>query len=162
MFHISLGKINEKDLLFVPRIPKTAGNGENKEVPRICLSETFRGCIDAILSSHIHAELMRCRAWNETKLDLFVYTTASEMAKDVIVQSDELVSRGYVLDAKRTKEMWLLCPTKMKLHTVLEVTNVTDSFQWLDFADFSFEEFPFQIEFIEKEISSQTAKLIGK
>lgn len=147
LFHISLKKLNDDDLFFVPRVPKTAGNGENNSIPRICISDTLRGCINSILSSHIHNELMRCRARNETNLDLYVYEVNSEIQSNEIIRTEELIESGHVLDATRTGEMWILSPIKMKLHSVLEVTNVEESFQWLDFADFSFEGFPFQIEF---------------
>lgn len=137
--------------MFVPRVPRTKGNGENDQLSRICVSDTLQGCIDSILASHIHSELMRCRTYNETELELYVYEVSSEIPSDVIIQTEELANSGYVYDATRTREKWLLSPTRMKPHSILEVTNVAESFQWLDFADFSFEDFPFQIEYEVKE-----------
>lgn len=151
LFHISLKKLDEKELMFIPRVPDTRGGGENDRQPRICVSETLRGCINGILSCHIHYELMRCRGLGKTELELFVYKPASDIPDDALIQTGQLVNSRFVQDAERTGEKWIVSPTKMKLHSVLEVTNVEESFPWLDFADFSFEDFPFQIEYKVKE-----------
>ena len=47
LYHISLeGNINEEKL-FIPRIPRITMDTEDKLIPRICVSETIRGCIDS-------------------------------------------------------------------------------------------------------------------
>ena len=47
LYHISLeGNLNEKKI-FTPRVPNTCMQDEDKDIPRVCTSETIRGCIAA-------------------------------------------------------------------------------------------------------------------
>jgi len=148
MYHISLEKLNEDELLFTPRIPQTASPRENKQIPRICLSETFEGCIKAIIHCHIHPELLRCQNQDKDELFLYVYEPATFLSNEYILDSQKIKEKDYVHDVDRTHEVWILKPTKMKLYTVLEVTNVKESFDWLHYADFYGEDdFPYQLQY---------------
>lgn len=148
MYHISLEKLNENELLFTPRIPKTASLWENKKIPRICLSETIEGCIKAIIHCHIQPELLRCQNQDKDKLLLYVYEPETSPSNEYLLTSKTIKEKKYVNDADHTHEVWILKPTKMKLHTILEVTNVKESFDWLHYADFYGEDdFPYQLQY---------------
>lgn len=121
---------------------------ENTQIPRICVSKTIEGCIKAIIHCHIQPELLRCQIQEKNKLLLYVYEPSTFLSNEYILSSKTIKEKKYVNDADRTHEIWILKPIKMKLHTVLEVINVKESFDWLHYADFYGEDdFPYQLQY---------------
>lgn len=145
MYHVSLKRLSKKERRFVPRIPPTAGN-EDLTIPRICVSPTINGCIQAIISCHIHEALDQCRRGHQQEVYVYVYTPSEVVPEAAIVETNELHEKKLVFDALETEEMWITQPVTMKLDHVLRVTNVEESFEWLDYADFGFDGFPYQVE----------------
>lgn len=88
---------------FVPRVPESRMEGEDGKIPRICLSKTIEGCINAapwgysqISYRHPH-EVFRLYSFDETKIPV-----------NNILDTRAIYNCGYVDDAIFTKEIWVL------------------------------------------------------
>lgn len=149
MYHISLTKLEGEQLHFIPRVPETKGLWEEGETPRICMSLAYAGCIQAILRCHIQEELETCEENGETELLLYVYEPSEAVSSNHIVSNEVLIHNNWVRDAAETKEVWITKPVTMKHHKTLRITNVVDSFGYLQYADFGFEDFPYQVKWEE-------------
>ena len=149
MYHISLTKLEGEQLYFTPRVPETRGFGEEETIARICMSVAYEGCIQAILRCHIQEELETCEENGETELLLYVYEPNATISADDIVSNEVLIHNHWARDAAETKEVWITQPVTMKHHKTLRITNVTESFGYLQYADFGFEDFPYQVKWEE-------------
>lgn len=98
LYHVSYNKIDR----FTPRIPQNRCPGENDSIPRICLSDSIEGCINALPCS---AEPIR-RAMNaDASIGLFVYTFYPEDEETILCP--EQISH-MVPDALDNHEYWLM------------------------------------------------------
>lgn len=149
MYHISLTKLEDKQLHFIPRIPETRGFGEEETIARICMSATYEGCVQGILRCHIQDALATCEENEETELFLYIYEPDETVSSNHIVSNEVLIQNNWVKDAAETKEVWITKPVALKHHKTIRITNVTDSFGYLEYADFGFEDFPYQVKWEE-------------
>ena len=102
LYHVSLeGNINEEKL-FIPRIPRITMDTEDKLIPRICVSETIRGCIDSFPYKYdLNNMIMNGSAF----LYLYVFDVY-KLGSDNVKYYYQL--EEYVPDALTTKETWIM------------------------------------------------------
>ena len=99
--------------LLYPYIPKTAGEHEDKSIPRICVAPTVEDCLTGI---KLVGRLRRCLAANE---DAMSYETLGlEVYPVIILEFDVPMNLLYkpnkhqVPDVDITNEYWLTRPVK--------------------------------------------------
>ena len=102
LYHISLeGNINEEKL-FIPRIPRITMDTEDKLIPRICVSETIRGCIDSFPYKYDLNDMIM-----NGSVFLYLYSfDAYKLGSNNIKYYYQL--EEYVPDAMTTKETWIM------------------------------------------------------
>ena len=91
---------------FIPTIPETAGDTENKTIPRICMSDSVEKCISAIAS---------CNR-NMQKGSQFIVRVFNIPNTDNLVSPRFLKESGYVPDALENNEYWYIKPIKATLY----------------------------------------------
>lgn len=88
---------------FIPRVPESRMIGENASIPRICLSKTIEGCINATpwgysqISYRSPYEVFRLYSFDETKIPI-----------NNILDTRAIYNCGYVDDVIFTKEVWIM------------------------------------------------------
>ena len=102
LYHVSLeGNINEEKL-FIPRIPRITMDTEDKLIPRICVSETIRGCIDSFPYKYDLNDMIM-----NGSVFLYLYSfDAYKLGSNNIKYYYQL--EEYVPDAMTTKETWIM------------------------------------------------------
>lgn len=93
---------NDKTVVLRPRIPKSAGEGENKTIARICLTDSIEHCMQAIAVENreicVGAEFV-------------VHTVnMSDLQKSSLIVPERLVQSSLVPDALENNEYWYLLP----------------------------------------------------
>ena len=88
---------------FVPKIPECRMDGENDNIPRICLAKTVEGCLNAApwgrlqLEDRNPYEIFRLYSFDEAKIPT-----------NNILDTRAIYNCGYVDDAIYTKEVWIV------------------------------------------------------
>lgn len=100
-FHLST-KYHGKKVLFEPRVPISASEGENKIIPRVCFTPSLEQCLMAIEGY----DDWRTIFFTHHNQKYFVYTIHGNSK---IFTPDN----NMVCDAYRTKEVWRLIPTML-------------------------------------------------
>jgi hypothetical protein len=88
-----------------PRVPKSAMNSENKDVPRVCMSSSIDGCLTAIGGFEVGD---------------IIYIHSTEFNKNNL----RFPSHNEVIDAPITGEVWCIGDVSLKLFSKLEITKV--------------------------------------
>lgn len=99
LYHIALGWQKETKE-FIPRIPKLIAVNENKEIKRICLSDSIEGCLSAI-------PYKPQNSMSKKKITIY------KGDFDKYIGYKELYFSGKVPDAYLTHEHWILDPVQM-------------------------------------------------
>ena len=97
--------LNDNKGVLIPCIPDSAGNGENKTIPRVCLTDSVEHCIQAIASGNREVHKGAKFIVRETDIP----TTRAEL-----INPRFLKEQGYVPDALENKEYWYLKPVEFK------------------------------------------------
>lgn len=111
LYHVSSQK--KSKLRLEPRIPKnffTENGAENSTIPRVCLSDSVKGCLRGI-------------SMNLDGKTLHVYEANSN--KDIHVPSIKEVP-----DSKITGEVWSLSPIDLKFKKTISVYQSDKSFKF--------------------------------
>lgn len=100
LYHVSLTR-TEAVKTFVPRVPETLSEelGEDRNIPRICLSSSIEGCLQAIEAS--------CRIG----MPMMVYTVDVDAADPALIIPE--IVRKKVPDALENQEYWYTEPLQM-------------------------------------------------
>lgn len=112
LYHISLeGDINEEKI-FTPRVPNTCMQDEENTIPRICTSETIRGCIAAFPYRRDLDEVVDNGSGFLYLYKFDMYSLGSNNLK-YFYQIEK-----YVPDAVSTKETWITKEVKSKAEII--------------------------------------------
>lgn len=96
----------------------TEGYGfEEYKTPRVCLSNSIEGCLNAIIN-----EKGRMHLAGET---LYVYIPEKPIGEYKTKTNKQILKDGDVFDANTTNEMWILEPVKMKYVGSIVVDKIT-------------------------------------
>ena len=96
----------------------TEGYGfEEYKTPRVCLSNSIEGCLNAIIN-----EKGRMHLAGET---LYVYIPEKPISEYKTKTNKQILKDGDVFDANTTNEMWILEPVKMKYVGSIVVDKIT-------------------------------------
>lgn len=111
-YHVSLD-IEENISLFKPIIPDITYQLENKSISRICLSDSIAGCLTAVPWGGRKLENTSCFFHELTDGEILlifkVYEFESEkISSQNIISTNELLEKGYVLDACASNEIWVV------------------------------------------------------
>lgn len=107
LYHVTLETNLNKRKRFIPRIPSSAGKGENKTIPRICMSDSIEKCIQA---SPIISDLLD----GETHIIKVYKYRVNKRNADKIVGPKTLFNKKLVPDALENNEFWCLKPITME------------------------------------------------
>lgn len=118
LYHISL---DEKDVdTFIPRIPSNGAGSEDKEIPRVCLSDSVAGAISAIPDG---MDMIGEEPINMYKVRLAINDP-------MLIGYDTLYNKGLVPDALITHEYWYTAELKIKA-TPIVVNSFEDDFKYI-------------------------------
>lgn len=125
-YHLSLN-INNLIDKFYPRIPdiEKMVETENREMKRICLSNSIENCLSAVWWGASH---LRDSMNEDFELLIRVYEfDLSTVNKKNIITSDELYKKDFVRDAFFTNEIWVIneniVPVKTYIINLLDFTE---------------------------------------
>ena len=119
LYHVTFD-INESETkIFRPRVPASAGVGEDKRIPRICLAPSIEKCIQAIPSDNRNLQ-------KGSKIRIYE-VHISEKDKHLI-KPEVLFLEGLVPDALETQEHWYTKDLEMT-STVKEIVSFDYSFE---------------------------------
>lgn len=90
---------------------------EEYKTPRVCLSNSIEGCLNAIIN-----EKGRLTLHNKT---LYVYTPEKPISEYKHKTNKQILKDGDIFDANTTNEMWILEPVKMKYVGSIVVDKIT-------------------------------------
>lgn len=82
--------------LFVPRVPASAADIEDKNIPRICLADSIEHCVQAIQSLPANGDIIQVYKFNIDEND------------ENLIKPQELYDKGLVYDALENNEYWYL------------------------------------------------------
>lgn len=105
LYHLSTDLNEPRVKTFVPRIPDV-NNGEDRTIPRVCLSDNLIGCIQAIVG---YSSLVSDRGI----FRLYEIET-SKLQETRIVHPETVFSKYGVVDALENREYWYLDSITMK------------------------------------------------
>ena len=91
---------------------------EEYKTPRVCLSNSIEGCLNAIIN-----EKGRLTLHNKT---LYVYTPEKPISEYKHKTNKQILKDGDIFDANATNEMWILEPVKMKYVGSIVVDKITN------------------------------------
>lgn len=97
---------DESETLLIPKVPYSAGDGEDKVTERICLSSSVRGCIQAIGPSNRFI----------AKGAHFIVREAIITDLENILNPVQLFLNNKVPDALENMEYWYTKPLSVTLH----------------------------------------------
>lgn len=119
LYHVSYEINNCKKRVFIPRVPSSIADGENNNIPRICLSDSVSRCIQAIQVIPNKGEL------------LSIYTTDINTRYKKLITPNELVRFGYVVDATVNHEYWYTDKLEMtnKVYRVNDI-DIEFTYAW--------------------------------
>ena len=90
---------------------------EEYKTPRVCLSNSIEGCLNAIIN-----EKGKLTLHNKT---LYVYTPEKPISEYKHKTNKQILKDGDIFDANATNEMWILEPVKMKYVGSIVVDKIT-------------------------------------
>lgn len=96
LYHVS-PDIDDIKEIFIPRVPSSAADDEDKTTPRFCVSTTIAGA---------YAGMPKDDRTIDGNCNLRVYVFDTEDYE--IIPYEELYEKGLVIDAIYTKEHWIL------------------------------------------------------
>lgn len=115
----------KKDKNFIKELEKlkdsnsSEGLGfEEYKTPRVCLSNSIEGCLNAIIN-----EKGRLTLHDKT---LYVYTPEKPISEYKHKTNKQILKDGDIFDANTTNEMWILEPVKMKYVGSIVVDKITN------------------------------------
>lgn len=91
---------------------------EEYKTPRVCLSNSIEGCLNAIIN-----EKGRLTLHDKT---LYVYTPEKPISEYKHKTNKQILKDGDIFDANTTNEMWILEPVKMKYVGSIVVDKITN------------------------------------
>ena len=91
---------------------------EEYKTPRVCLSNSIEGCLNAIIN-----EKGKLTLHNKT---LYVYTPEKPISEYKHKTNKQILKDGDIFDANTTNEMWILEPVKMKYVGSIVVDKITN------------------------------------
>ena len=91
---------------------------EEYKTPRVCLSNSIEGCLNAIIN-----EKGKLTLHNKT---LYVYTPEKPISEYKHKTNKQILKDGDIFDANATNEMWILEPVKMKYVGSIVVDKITN------------------------------------
>lgn len=97
--------LNNTNNVLTPAIPESAGNGENKEIKRVCLTDSIEHCFQAIASCNREIR----------KGAKFIIKEVDVEEDELLITPDFLFKEGYVPDALENNEYWYLDTLKAKV-----------------------------------------------
>lgn len=103
LYHISVDLRHNGN--FEPRIPPKATEKEDVTIPRICVSTSIEGCLSAMPDGGASLGVFNRNFHGIYKL--FRIDTYALDLVDHTISSQELVEKGYVVDAVITEEYWI-------------------------------------------------------
>ncbi len=103
-YHVSFSNENAGIKIFIPRIPESAGDGEDKNIARICLAPSVEKCIQAIEAG---SQVLK------TGTEFTVYEAEISLASKKPIRPDELNLKGLVPDSMENEEYWYLSSLTM-------------------------------------------------
>lgn len=96
----------------------TEGYGfEEYKTPRVCLSNSIEGCLNAIINEKGRMHL--------AEKTLYVYIPEKPISEYKTKTNKQILKDGDVFDANATNEMWILEPVKMKYVGSIVVDKIT-------------------------------------
>lgn len=105
LYHVSFGAGSCGMKNFIPRVPNSTGEGEDKNTARICLTPSVEKCIQAVGTAY---------RWLRTGERFTVYEADISLASEKLTRPDELNLRGLVPDSMENEEYWYLSSLTMK------------------------------------------------
>lgn len=97
LYNVTFDLKNTNNIL-TPAIPESAGNGENKEIKRVCLTDSIEHCFQAIASCNREVR----------KGAKFIIKEVDVEEDELLITPDFLFKEGYVPDALENNEYWYL------------------------------------------------------
>lgn len=94
LYHVSVF-LQDKKVLFKPRVPKSAAEGENATIERICFSTSIENCIKAIGPSKF-----------KSGTKFMVFEADIDADSESLIPPQALFDRNYVKDALENEEYW--------------------------------------------------------
>ena len=101
--------IKDKRNILEPSIPDSAGDGENKTIKRVCLTDSIAHCMQAIAVGNRDIRVGATLIIREVSL--------KNLDKKLLISPRELKERGLVPDALENNEFWYLGKVKFKCIT---------------------------------------------
>lgn len=101
--------IKDKRNILEPSIPDSAGDGENKTIKRVCLTDSIAHCMQAIAVGNRDIRVGATLIIREVNL--------KNLNKKLLISPRELKERGLVPDALENNEFWYLGKVKFKCIT---------------------------------------------
>ena len=96
LYHVSVF-LQGKKVLFKPRVPKSAAEGENATIERICFSTSIENCIKAIGPSKF-----------KSGTKFMVFEADIDANSESLISPQVLFDRNYVKDALENEEYWYM------------------------------------------------------
>lgn len=129
-YHISL-EAQEVVKEFIPSLPSAVYVHEDKETPRISLSDSIEGCLSAVPWGGRKLEHVQCEFTEvcdeEMNLVFRVYEfDDSRIQEENIVSTERLVKEGLVMDAENSGEVWVIHQALKPSKTYLALLNEYD------------------------------------
>ena len=101
IYHVSFELVPQTKH-FVPCTPRTIGSSnENREIERICFSETVDGCLSAIPGADT-------LLLEKGHMFLLYEVDTADLKETDYISNEQIVKKNYVYDAEMTKECWVL------------------------------------------------------
>lgn len=119
LYHVTFDLEEPEIKVFRPRVPDSAGEGEDTYIPRICLAPSIEKCIQALPSGS------RRMSKGEK---IRIYEVNINIDDSNLISPDILFFKGYVPDALETEEYWYLKNLKM-VSTVKEISSFDYDFE---------------------------------
>lgn len=94
LYHVSVF-LQDKKVLFKPRVPESAAEGENATIERICFSISIENCIKAIGPSKF-----------KSGTKFMVFEADIDADSESLIPPQALFDRNYVKDALENEEYW--------------------------------------------------------
>ena len=97
LYHVTFDLSEPDKKMFYPRVPKSAGLGEDKSLKRICLAPTVEECFQALPSDKRHLAVGE---------KFRLYSIDLDDNDPNLIYPDEIFKKGYVPDALENHEYW--------------------------------------------------------
>ena len=106
LYHVSYDTTEPLDKEFIPKIPQNTATGENESIPRVCLSDSIEGCINAIEDNFGNYE-------DEDRATIIVWESEFSLFDDKLLCWQYLYENDLVPDAALTHEYWYFIKTTL-------------------------------------------------